>query len=69
MLSLPVIYLFTSAYFFVTWLIVFKRDSDLSPREQYLSWLVLIVATIIWPITVPIAYQQRMTSKNNLPVH
>lgn len=69
MLTLPAIYLSTAAYFFATWFTVFQTDSDLSPREQYLSWLVLIVATLFWPITAPIARQQRTTTQTNAPIH
>lgn len=41
---------------FTIWLKFFQRDSNMSPREKQLSWVVLIAGTVLWPIVIPNAY-------------
>jgi hypothetical protein len=41
---------------FTIWLKFFQRDSNMSPGEKQLSWVVLIVGTVLWPIVIPNAY-------------
>jgi hypothetical protein len=41
---------------FTLWLKFFQRDSNMSPGEKQLSWVVLIVGTVLWPIVIPNAY-------------
>ena len=59
-----VVYLITSPYFFTIWLKLFKRDSSLSSLERRLSWVILVVATIFWPIAVPLAYLELLSKHN-----
>jgi hypothetical protein len=47
----------TSAfYFFTIWLKFFKRDTGLSLEDKQLSLVILGVATLLWPVVVPLAY-------------
>ncbi|HEY9610697.1 hypothetical protein [Allocoleopsis sp.] len=41
---------------FSIWLKFFQRDSNMSPGEKQLSWVVLIVGTVLWPVVIPNAY-------------
>ena len=50
-----VAYLVMTSYFFMNWLKFFKRSPKLSPEEMYLSMVILLIATILWPIVVPIS--------------
>jgi hypothetical protein len=59
-----VVYLITIPYFFTIWLTLFQRDSSLSSLERYLSWVILVVATIFWPIAVPLAYLELLSKHN-----
>jgi cell division protein FtsL len=51
-----IIYLSGSAHFFRVWYSYFQQDTKLIEREQLPFLLILLVATICWPIVVPIAY-------------
>ncbi|NEO30539.1 MAG: hypothetical protein F6K36_08910 [Symploca sp. SIO3C6] len=62
MTFLPTIYLSAAFYFFLVWFGAFKRDMNISPQQKRISWLVLIVATIFWPIVVPISYLERISN-------
>ena len=48
---------------FKVWLKFFHRDSSMSPGEKQLSWVVLIVGTLLWPIVVPHAYLSLLEKK------
>ncbi|MGB5963165.1 MAG: hypothetical protein WBG73_21185 [Coleofasciculaceae cyanobacterium] len=41
---------------FKVWLKFFQQDSDISLEEKRLSWFILIVGAILWPLVVPISY-------------
>ena len=50
-------YLLIGGFFFNLWLSFFLQErAFLSPEQKRPSWIVLIVATILWPIVVPISY-------------
>lgn len=55
------LYFLTAFYCFVTCLKFFKRENNLSISEQHLSWGVLALATILWPIVVPLSYLEKRT--------
>ena len=42
------------------WLLFFLRDEE-TPKTDVASWVVLIVASIFWPISVPLSYIELMT--------
>jgi hypothetical protein len=48
---------------FKVWLKFFYRDSSMSPGEKQLSWVVLIVGTLLWPIVLPNAYLSLLEKK------
>jgi hypothetical protein len=64
---LGIFYLIMTPLFFSIWLNFFQRDSSLSYREKRLSWVILLTATILWPVVVPIAYLE-LLSKHNINV-
>ena len=42
--------------FFMQWLGFFIDDKEMTSTQRYLSVLILILATILWPLIVPLAY-------------
>ncbi|MGC1393833.1 MAG: hypothetical protein WA828_06090 [Coleofasciculaceae cyanobacterium] len=56
MLVLILFYLAILQRVFKVWLKFFQQDSDISPQEKRLSWFILIVGAILWPLVVPISY-------------
>ena len=63
--ALVVVYLMMASCFFYSWLKLFKKDTNLSSDERLLSQIVLVIATILWPIVVPIAYLELLKQKND----
>ncbi|MGQ4647914.1 hypothetical protein [Lyngbya aestuarii] len=65
------LYLSTALNFFITWFAAFQHEPGLSVKQIRFSWLVLLLATIFWPIVVPISYWMGSldNSKNWLPNH
>jgi len=54
---LAIIFYLVMAYFFLNeWLDFFLSDKDLTTEQRFISYIVLIIGTIFWPIVVPIAY-------------
>ena len=54
---------------FKVWLKFFQQDSDISPEEKRLSWFILIIGAILWPLVVPISYLgllERKLEQHNL---
>ncbi|MBD2328751.1 hypothetical protein [Alkalinema sp. FACHB-956] len=41
---------------FLKWLGFFMQDQNMSKTERKLSWAVLTIATLFWPLTLPLAY-------------
>ncbi len=56
------IYLLLSFYtllaglFFREWLFFFINDREMSLQTRWISSVILVVATILWPLIVPLAY-------------
>ncbi|NEP51627.1 MAG: hypothetical protein F6K65_23640 [Moorea sp. SIO3C2] len=48
-------YVSGALYFFSIWFQAFQKDTNLSAEQIRLSWIVLTIATIFWPIVAPIA--------------
>lgn len=38
------------------WLFFLMSDEDMSREQRYLSGIILVLITILWPIIVPFAY-------------
>ena len=51
-----IFYLIMACCFFTQWLGFFIDDKEMTSTQRYLSLLVLILATILWPLIVPLAY-------------
>ena len=66
MAILLAIYLGMAFYYFKNWWKAFRRDTNLSKQQKKLSWLVLTVATIFWPIVVPISQYVMYHQKLNI---
>ena len=62
--ALVVVYLLMASCFFYSWLKLFKQDTNLSSDERLLSQIVLVIATILWPVVVPITYLE-LLKKND----
>jgi hypothetical protein len=41
---------------FNQWVVFFIADEDMDSDQRFYSTIVLVVATILWPIIVPLAY-------------
>jgi hypothetical protein len=50
-----VFYLLLAGLFFTRWLDFFLED-EMSSQMRWFSSFILVIATILWPITVPFAY-------------
>lgn len=55
---------------FKVWLKFFERDSDISPEEKRLSWFILIIGAVFWPLVVPVSYlallEEKLEQQKNL---
>ncbi|MGD1913519.1 MAG: hypothetical protein ACFB2X_22570 [Rivularia sp. (in: cyanobacteria)] len=51
-----VFYLVMACCFFIQWLGFFIDDKEMNSAQRYFSIVVLVVATILWPLIVPLAY-------------
>ncbi|MBR8833207.1 MAG: hypothetical protein DSM106950_03970 [Stigonema ocellatum SAG 48.90 = DSM 106950] len=50
-------YLMMSYYFFNEWLEFFLQDEEMnSMNNRFFYGLILVIAAILWPIVVPLAY-------------
>lgn len=47
------------------WLSAFLKDES-TPKSDTASWVVLVIATILWPVAVPLAIRERSTKNNRL---
>ncbi|MEQ9000533.1 MAG: hypothetical protein RID53_29035 [Coleofasciculus sp. B1-GNL1-01] len=48
---------------FSRWLDFMQRDHSLSSKEKFSSWVLLVIATILWPIVVPISYLELLDAR------
>ena len=53
------LYCSTALYCFATWFKRFRQDHSLSASDKQLCLKVLAVATICWPIVLPLAYLEK----------
>ena len=54
--ALVIAYLLITSYFFINWLEFFNQSPSSSVEESFLSVVVLVIATILWPFVIPISY-------------
>jgi hypothetical protein len=57
------VYLLFAWYFFKIWLRFFERDTEMTLEERRLSWVVLFIGTLAWPLVVPISYLTLLEKK------
>ncbi len=62
-ISVVSFYLIMAQRFFKSWLKFFQRDTSMSREEKQLSWVILLLSTVLWPIVVPIAYLSLLENK------
>lgn len=46
-------YLLPSSIFLNNWVKFFKQKNNLSPEESFLSFTLLLITTILWPLLIP----------------
>jgi len=51
-----IVYLVMAYCFFNEWLEFFLADEDMDSDQRLFSVVILVIATILWPIVVPFAY-------------
>jgi cell shape-determining protein MreD len=51
-----VFYLVMACCFFVQWLGFFIDDKEMNSSQRFFSMVILVIATILWPLIVPLAY-------------
>ncbi|NMG06353.1 hypothetical protein DP117_05495 [Brasilonema sp. UFV-L1] len=57
MISLVIVVYLVIAYcLFNEWLVFFLADKDMDSEMRLFSTVILVTATILWPIVVPFAY-------------
>ncbi len=61
---LVVAYLLMAALFLVMWLNAFQKDTGLSDNEKVASLIVLSIASLFWPIVVPISKFELLIKTN-----
>ncbi|KAF3885849.1 MULTISPECIES: hypothetical protein [Nostocales] len=49
-------YVFMAFSFFQKWLDFFIADAEMTSEERVFSTIILVMATVFWPIVVPFAY-------------
>jgi uncharacterized membrane-anchored protein len=54
-LILTALYLGKAIYYFSRWFQRFRQDTSLSEQDKRFCWKVLTVATIFWPIVLPLS--------------
>jgi hypothetical protein len=51
------VYFSGAAVLFSVYLTAFLRD-DSTPKSDVASWIVLVIATLFWPVTLPISLKE-----------
>ena len=57
------VYLISGSYFFTIWWKFLKQDTRLSLEDRLFSLTVLGVATLLWPIVIPLAYLELLSKQ------
>jgi hypothetical protein len=51
-----IFYLLIGVMVFREWLHFFFEDQEMSSKERWFSRIILVIATLMWPVVVPFAY-------------
>ncbi|WP_214662643.1 hypothetical protein [Amazonocrinis nigriterrae] len=69
-LTLVISYLLMSCYFFSNWLRFSLRHPSSSPEEKFLSFVMFLITTIFWPLTIVMSlleiFQKRKLELSNI---
>jgi hypothetical protein len=63
LINMAFIYSLIAAHFFRVWLEFIKQDISLSAKDKRLSLEILAIATLFWPIVVPISYLELLKTR------
>ncbi len=55
-LALCVSYLLMTCYFFINWLRFSLRHPTSSPEDNFLSFIIFVISTILWPLLIPMSF-------------
>lgn len=61
MLIISGLYSLSALYCFASWFNVFRQAPNLSASQRRDSIKILLIATLFWPIVVPISYIEKHT--------
>jgi hypothetical protein len=56
-------YLFLTLYFFTNWLKFFKGKLTWSVEDSFLAFIILVIATILWPFVVPVSLLEQLKAQ------
>ena len=49
------------------WLSAFLQD-ETTPKTDGVSWVVILIASIIWPLSVPLSLRERYAKQDEFPM-
>jgi hypothetical protein len=62
-LALVVSYLLMTGYFFINWLRFSLRHPSSSPEDKFLSFVMFLITTVLWPIIFPMSFIEIMRTR------
>ena len=54
-LTLSISYVLMTGYFFTNWLTFSLRHPTSSPEDKFLSFIIFVITTILWPVVIIIS--------------
>ncbi|HBE19157.1 MAG TPA: hypothetical protein DEG17_22705 [Cyanobacteria bacterium UBA11149] len=63
MMVLLGVYLSVACKLLHTWLKAFQQTPDLAKDQKYLCGIVFAIATVFWPIIIPISYLEKCAKR------
>jgi hypothetical protein len=54
-LAFVISYALITGYFFVNWIKFSLRHPSNSPEDKFLSFVMFIISTILWPLVIPMS--------------
>ena len=62
-LVIIVSYLLITSYFFINWRSFSLRRPSSSPEDTFLSFVMLCISTILWPLIIPLSLFQILKTR------
>nr|WP_026082677.1 hypothetical protein [Mastigocladopsis repens] len=62
-LALVISYLLMTGYFFITWLRFSLRHPSASPEDTFLSFVLFLITTVLWPIVLPLSFVEILRTR------